>query len=282
MRLVDQEVEIWGECPYAKGSAYAWIERAARICYNTEPTLKTSPIQFIKSKLLAHEIPHSAMLEHSNIVVRPPREMFNQIYNILNWGVNRWLSLTVDSERNIIIYGNLRAWMEKLEVKDPEEVYDCIDNKYGWERLTNDQLPHEMRRVTAKLITDRAVLAEITRHRNDVGFAVQSQRYVDYKKGIDYIKPSWFESADSHVQNLFINSCERNEWDYTQLREAELSPQHARTVLSNQAKTVIVMTAYLPQWEWMLKLRTGSGAYPQMRNLMSAAESQMQGLSLLQ
>ena len=120
------------------------------------------------------------------------------------------------------------------------------------------------------------MLAEITRHRDDCAFSVESQRYVNYDDGITFVKPSWWGDLEHFILsgNDFEESCLSCERDYNKLRSFGLSPQHARTVLNQQVKTTIVMSAYLPEWEWIFKLRTGSGAYPQMINLMQPVEAE--------
>ena len=266
MQIIEQSVELWGLCPSDYDRTIKRIERAARICYRSEPK-EDSAEQFI-AKRMAPDIPHSAIMEHSNIVAAikiPPDAL--RFMRLSECWKSRWITQEV-KEDTLYVYGNLRAFMEQIETRDPKEVYHRLASA-GFTLIPPENQPRRMQRVTVKLRTDRAILAEMTRHRDDVGFCVQSQRYVDYLKEILYVKPSWYDEAPGATRDFFHNSCIENEKQYRRLREYNLPPQHARVLLNNQTATEIVMTAYLPQWDFMFKLRRGAGAYPQMINLMN-------------
>lgn len=40
---------------------------------------------------------------------------------------------------------------------------------------------------------------------------------------------------------------------------------------------MVTLIELLPEWEWIFKLRTASGAYPQMVNLMKPVEAEFKG-----
>lgn len=267
MQLVEQYAKVWGECPTDQLEAKLWIERAGRTCYNSAMPEIQNPDKFL-SKVMSHNPPHSSMFEHSNLVLGVTDE------SILHKYASRWL--TVDEIQETRLYGNLRAFMEVLEVDSIDGVMEetAKDGLYPIEPRLRSRA---QRRVTVELHTDRNVLAEITRHRDDVAFCVQSQRYVDLKENIEFIKPSWWAEMNFIQQETFVLSCKEAELNYKTLRKA-LPPQHARTVLTGQVKTIIVMTAYLPEWDWVFKLRRASGAYPQMVNLMNSVYEQFKDL----
>lgn len=273
MQIIEQSVELWGLCPSDYERTIKRIERAARVCYRSEPK-EDSAEQFV-AKRMAPETPHSAIMEHSNIVaaISIPTDAL-KFMRLSKMYESRWITQEVVGEA-LYIYGNLRAFMEQINTRDAKDVYYQLQSA-GFILVPPENQPRHMRRVTVKLITDRAILAEITRHRNDVGFCVQSQRYVDYLKEILYIKPSWYVDAPGAVRDFFYNACSENEKQYRRLREYNLPPQHARTVLNNQTATEIVMTAYLPQWDFVFKLRRAPGAYPQMIDIMDEVYSNFQ------
>lgn len=265
MRLIDQSTEYWGLCPSNFEDTVARIEAAGRVCYRSEPA--GDPEKFINTKLLRPNPPHFSVLEHSNVVGKLSSLRGDDL-RVLEKFNSRWIEKEYDESRNLYLFGNLRAWMEVLNTRDMRFALNEIADS-GLEILPPDQQPRNMQRVTVKLTTDRAVLAEITRHRNDVGFSVQSQRYVDYAGEVCYIKPSWYDQTiNEQARQAFWTSCFDNEFQYNRLRSYNLAPQDARVVLNNQTATEIVMTAYLPQWDWMFKLRTAPAAYPQMRRVM--------------
>ena len=273
MELIDQSHKIWGISPSTYDEAMLWIERAARNCYASQDKIKPGSAEKLIDGIMKSDPPHSSVLEHVSIYAARFLETEDQVHfydSVLN---SRWLSKTNNIKRVYACYGNLRAWMEALRLKHPREVYAWLEQN-GFTIIDNATVPDFAKRITVELTTDRAVLAEITRHRADVAFSVESQRYVNYDDGITFIKPSWYDEADPPTRTFFDEHCEDCEMDYKVLRAIGLPPQHARTVLNQQVKTTIVMSAYLPEWEWIFKLRTGPGAYPQMINLMQPVEAE--------
>ena len=121
---------------------------------------------------------------------------------------------------------------------------------------------------TFKIICDRGVMAELTRHRL-CSFSVESTRYCDYSKnGLTFIKPPfgnfetflegtmWFGSAINKSKNI-----------YNCMRKENIPPEIARAVLPMSLATTVIMTANLREWRHILKLRTDSKAHPQMRQV---------------
>lgn len=267
MQLVDQEVKVWGECPTGITEAKKWIERAGRVCYASE-VVNDDPDVFL-NKVMSNDPPHSSMFEHSNLVLDFSISALPSVAvkEYLDKYKTRWITFDKSRPR---IYGNCRAFMEATKTKSIDSLMSVLTAD-GFTQAT--QTSRAQKRVTVELHTDRNILAEITRHRDDVGFSVRSQRYVDETGRMEFVKPSWYDQAPFIQQETFRLSCEQAELNYLTLRKA-FPPQHARTVLNGQCKTVIVMTAYLPEWDWIFKLRRASGAYPQMIKLMNMVYDQ--------
>lgn len=286
MKLIRQSAELWGTTPIDYYEMMAWVARAGRTCYLSEP--KGDDEAFVLARLKP-DPPHASILEHSNLPIRfSGLDFFNFVETYPGCLASRWLRTNVGAvaEKSPMcecdVVGNVRAWAEALGKRTPREVYDTI-TAFGGRPISLHQLPRKFVRVTAGLVTDRAILAEITRHRDDVGFSVESQRYVKYDspEGISFIEPAWWEGAMNELKDMFIRACKDTEWAYKRLRQQELSAQHARVVLSNQVKTTIVMTAYLDEWDWIFKLRRGPGAYPQMISLMNSLHGQFKRAGLV-
>lgn len=146
--------------------------------------------------------------------------------------------------------------------------------------------PLEFGHIRIKIITGRDVLAEITRHRIGVAFAVESQRYVNESKddgGIKFIRPlfyipgckDWiFEGASAETQAKFTAS---RIWDsamscaesmYNRLIDAGMKNQDARKVLPNSCATTIIMDLNLRALLHVYALRSSSAAYPEMQECM--------------
>ena len=119
--------------------------------------------------------------------------------------------------------------------------------------------------ATFKIICDRGVMAELTRHRL-ASFSIESTRFNDYSKGeLTFIKPNWQEQTFLYRtwENFMIQSEEK----YLQMRQSGARPEDARAILPNSLKTEIVMTANLRKLRHILKLRTAKDAHPQMRQI---------------
>ena len=124
--------------------------------------------------------------------------------------------------------------------------------------------------ATFKIICDRGVMAELTRHRL-ASFSVESTRYNNYASAkfdneLTFIKPSfWKEDTNAYVNFEF--DMQEFEKVYLNWIEEGATPQEARAFLPNSLKTEIVMTANLREWRTILKLRTAKDAHPQMRQV---------------
>lgn len=124
----------------------------------------------------------------------------------------------------------------------------------------------EHQSITVELVTDRAVLAEITRHRL-TSFSVRSQRYCKYDDGVQFVRPTRFKK-DTILYNVWRTYCKLSECGYKVLRRLGAKPEDARTVLNNSTATVIYCTANLREWRWIFKQRTSPAAHPDIRALM--------------
>jgi thymidylate synthase (FAD) len=86
----------------------------------------------------------------------------------------------------------------------------------------------------------RALLAQLTRHRI-ASFSVQSQRYVKFKSGLDFIFPETIKK-DEKLLEKYNNFLENTENLYKEFLEAGIPAEDARYILPNGAATQIIMT----------------------------------------
>lgn len=126
--------------------------------------------------------------------------------------------------------------------------------------------PLEFGSMSFEILTSRAILAELTRHRV-ASFCVESQRYVDYEQ-LTFIIPDWVQEADKESAQMWFDSMRYAANTYQQLRKNGKTPELARSVLPNDTACHIIMSANLREWRHVFKLRTSKGAHPQMRALM--------------
>jgi len=129
----------------------------------------------------------------------------------------------------------------------------------------------EHMRATIRLICDRGVLAELSRHRL-VSLSVESTRYCNYSKEkfggeITVIRP-WFWAEGSVPYAMWQDAMSDAESVYLSLRGMGATPEQARSVLPNSLKTEIVISANMREWRHIFKLRCGKASHPQMRQSM--------------
>ncbi len=150
--------------------------------------------------------------------------------------------------------------------------------------------------ATVKIICDRGILAELTRHRI-CSLSVESSRYCLYKDNVTFIIPPWvhllsnkFYIDQEIMYAPFLTGLSegfKNEEDYTwfwSMANAEMNykklidkgwtAEKARSVLPNSLKTEIVMTANLREWKHIFKLRTSLQAHAQMREIIIPLENE--------
>ncbi|MDR1609176.1 MAG: FAD-dependent thymidylate synthase [Deltaproteobacteria bacterium] len=123
-----------------------------------------------------------------------------------------------------------------------------------------------------KFVTDRGVMAELTRHRL-ASFSVESTRYCRYEDPDSFKVICPFELA-SPEYNSWLDAMNNSKKAYDAFLKAGVPPQIARSVLPQCFATTIYMTANVREWRHVFALRTSSAAHPQMRELMGLALAQ--------
>lgn len=125
--------------------------------------------------------------------------------------------------------------------------------------------PLEQCSLMFRIVTDRAVLAELSRHRL-ISMQVESQRFVKYDE-VTFIMPVWMQKFTEEWY-IFEESCNNAELYYRKLIKLNKKPQEARVVLTNATKCDIICTANIREWRYIFKLRTTPENNPQFRELM--------------
>ena len=124
--------------------------------------------------------------------------------------------------------------------------------------------------ITVKFVTDRGISHEIVRHRL-ASYAQESTRYCNYSQDkfgheLTFIIPDFLEYGSEGFK-LWKDEMKQVEKTYFAMLEAGHTPQEARSVLPNNLKTEVVMTANLREWRHFFKLRAANStgaAHPQM------------------
>jgi len=266
MRIVKPSYEIWDR----SGCPLALIERAARVCYQSEPNGDTEG--FIR-RILARRPPHGSVLEHAWFAASdvgcgldvPPFMVYDEDQSLMLGNARAWRNAI--RKGLIELPGGLREACPVLfgEFAYPSRFRTCISIK----PTPDDSV------FTVNFIFDRGVSHEIVRHRDKISFSQESTRFVDYGGGgIAVIHP-----PEGTLTEMQLERRERLyrqiEEVYTAERREGIAPQIARGVLPTATKTQIVVTAYWMEWQIMFALRAAPPAHPQMRELMVPLQQEL-------
>ena len=171
---------------------------------------------------------------------------------------------------NLIEYATRNCYQSFDKVKEgsAEILINSIKERNHW-------TPFENFSLTFKIITNRGVMAELTRHRH-ASFNVMSTRYVNYSKDkfgnqVKFIDiAEGFPETDVESYLKWENACRCSEDYYMDLINFHgQKPDMARSVLNNSVATEIIMTANLRELYYMIKLRTAPPAHPEIRVIMN-------------
>jgi thymidylate synthase (FAD) len=114
----------------------------------------------------------------------------------------------------------------------------------------------------------RALLAQITRHRI-ASFSVQSQRYVNFDNGFDYIVPDEI-ACDEKLCEMFHEDMKRLAERYAEYRKAGIKAEDARMILPMAAETKFIMTMNARELLHFFALRCCERAQLEIRELAYA------------
>ena len=126
--------------------------------------------------------------------------------------------------------------------------------------------PLEFVAATFEVRTTRAVANELVRHRM-ASFCQESTRYVDYRDGLDVIRPSGVSEGDVFASCAWWNSCEVAHSAYVAMLDAGASREDARSVLPLCTATTLRMRFNMRSFRNFLTLRHSMAAAPAMREI---------------
>ena len=134
-----------------------------------------------------------------------------------------------------------------------------------------EDVPESLRphhdRITLRIICDRGVSHELVRHRV-MSFSQESTRYVNYgKRGFTFIEPWWWNEMKGVMKHYVLATMQRSADVYQLMIDEGATPQLARSILPNQIKTELVVTATPLQWAEFLRLRMDKAAHPDMQRI---------------
>jgi len=239
MQIIEHSAKVWGLCPVDFDSTLRWIERAARVCYNSQDRITEDSAKPFVERLLRKG--HYGILEHSCLarVAFGYNDLSRFIRQIPGTGtmVGSWLAWC-------------HWWGETPHIDIPE-----------W-HAGHDFRDNPLWRVTVEFVTDRTISHQLVRHR-PASFLQRSQRYVRELDPI-VVKGGWSLSPRgiATVQAAFDT--------YRALLDDGLRPEQARAVLPNCTATIVVMTTTVEHLHYIVNLRSTKACDPGMRALMAS------------
>jgi thymidylate synthase (FAD) len=164
------------------------------------------------------------------------------------------LKFTKDAEKICAIAAKLCYSAEKIYDIDenftPNKVKDLLSKVISSEH--HSVLEHASFTFAIEGVS-RVLLAQLTRHRM-ASFSVQSQRYVKFKSGFDFVFPDTIKKDDklSEKYNNFLKSTESL---YKEFLDSGIPAEDARYILPNAVTTQIIMTMNARELRHFFSLR---------------------------
>lgn len=294
MKLIKPSVEIIQEPDNMKR-----IELCGRVCYKSEDRISDGTAEKFSRMLI--ERGHTAMLEHSNIIVQAPASGSVCMDIAETVGVYERetgkpsMIRTTRSDRAYLFSGNVRTWRELVRssrggfwFRDDSLFDDLPPGRVNLGALVVDAADlsfaerdrHDI--ITARFVCAEGVSLEMFRHRMAAAAyeeapavclspAQMSTRYVDFGGGdIQFVEPWWWDTNGENLEwarMYYEGMCKLSEEAYISIRSGKraMPPQAARAVLTKAVKTEIVLTQTFERWRDWIVLRDDKAAHPDMR-----------------
>lgn len=298
MKFRESKVEIIPQ-DWSLDGIYKQCEIAGRTAYKSEDRItEGSAKKFVEALM---KLKHGAVLEHGTVYLTISDGLHGGAFpNDEGTKIVKFYEKNPYSKVNSKYVGmsvyynyittNLRVIFENNRMDDLQ--YLCEPTEY-----------HE-KRITVKFICSRSIAQEITRHRV-FSFLMESQRYVAYNRNkfggeITIIIPEWIKTIINDIASYDRNddlaqmsyaealkdkrvlpcneavfhwyaSNKASEINYKLLTDKlGIKAEEARSVLTNDCKTELVMTGFVSDWEHFFDLRsrgTTGKPHPDMKIL---------------
>lgn len=249
MKLIEQSAEICKTHGYTIEDIYKDIERAARVSYKSEDKITEDSAEKMVQRLI--NMKHYSPLEFGTVYLEfddddKVQKYINNPYSRVSGGC------CVTTNYRVIVENH---WQQDLKyLVEPTEFH--------------------IRRITAHMITNRAVSHELVRHRS-LSFMQESQRYCNYSKGkfnneLTFIYPvSMYSETISLHNDSYTDFFIAAEEKYMELIDKGWKPQEARIVLPNATKTELYTCGFEDDWDHFFDLRDKDTVDPQTHGLVT-------------
>lgn len=148
----------------------------------------------------------------------------------------------------------------KSELQDKEKFIRSLIKR-------GHESPLEHISYTMRVLIDRGILAEWTRHRIGSAYSVESTRYVNYaKQDNTIIIPT---GLDVDQRNGILDAAAKSIWAYQAAIKAGCKPEQARAILPQCLTVRMVVTHNIRQWRHVFKERLlNEHAHPDFRRIL--------------
>ena len=259
---------------------YQRIDKAASVCYQRsgKETVEEA-IGFCRGMIKRK---HWMPLEFATVHLHIPwgfaaNEIAACKYLIVSpspWGCVVSGSIRALREANGYGAGEIYKWLEKehpLFFNGADVTTPAFEIRFA----QTHEIPWQHEHVAVRVVCSRAISHQLVRHR-PCAILQESQRYCRYDAGrfdgeVNFIRPMWADRG-AWMRKKFESDCAVSEERYFDRLRHKLSPQEARGVLTNDAKTELLMYANLPEWQHILDeetMRCSSHADPEMQRIMT-------------
>lgn len=268
---------------------YQRIDKAASVCYQrpAKPTVEEAK-KFCQKMI---DSKHGMALEFATV------HLFIPLMYANDFVACKYLMVS-SSAWGCVVTGSIRAFREASGV-GAEMIRGWLQNEYplflngGFSRRPVFQIrfsqpreiPWQHEHVAVRVVCSRAISHQLVRHR-PCAILQESQRYCRYDGErfdgeVTFIRPEWAEKRGDAGEEYFVSSCLSSEGKYFfRLNSLKLSPQEARGVLTNDAKTELLIYTNLPEWQHILNVETmrcSPHADPEMQRIMKPLREEFKG-----
>lgn len=176
------------------------------------------------------------------------------------------LKFTQDPEKTCAIAGRLcysAAGIDEISEKfTKEKIKDLLDRIISSGH--HSVLEHASFTFGVEGVS-RALLAQLTRHRI-ASFSVQSQRYVKFKSGVEFVVPETIKK-NKELHSKYTDFLKTTERLYKEYLDAGIPAEDARYILPNASATKIIITMNARELRHFFALRCCNRAQWEIREM---------------
>jgi len=147
------------------------------------------------------------------------------------------------------------------QINNMDDFLALYDQSYTQKTVKNmSQLPHptiqKFSTINAAIVgASRRLLAQITRHQNEVKFMSASLQYSDYSDDAAFVVPYEIMEQPALVKTMYLNSCKQAMQDYKAAIELGVDHDAAGYLMPHGLRNILIMSATPYQLKHMIGQR---------------------------